>query len=206
MPMKIRGPGCQILCTFIAPLKPDVMKKKILIGVAVLAVIIAAGMSYLNNRNRTLSPPGKAELTAGDLTVSISYSRPSVRGRVIFGTKEEGALQPYGAFWRLGANESTEITISQNVLFNGTPVKQGTYKVYTIPGPDEFEVRLNSELGTWGYFEPDHEKDVLTTRVPVEQLTTPVEQHTIRLEPAENGMSFIVEFANIRLIVPLTRG
>lgn len=205
MPMKIRGSGDQILCTFIAPLKTIFMKKRILLGVAVLAVIIVAGMFYLNNRSRTLSPPGKAELTAGDLTVSISYSRPSVRGRVIFGTKEEGALQPYGVFWRVGANESTEMTISQDVLFNGTPLKQGTYKIYAIPGPDEFEVRLNSELGTWGYFEPNHEKDILSTRVPVERLATPVEQHTIRLEPSENGMSLLVEFSNIRLTVPLTR-
>jgi hypothetical protein len=205
MPMKIRNSGCQILCTFIAPLKPDSMKKKLLIALAVLAVLIVAGMFYLNNRSRTLSPPGKAELTAGDLTVSIPYSRPSVRGRVIFGTKEEGALQPYGVFWRVGANESTEITINRDVLFNGTPLKQGTYKMYAIPGPDEFEVRLNSELGTWGYFEPNHEMDVLSTRVPVERLATPVEQHTIRLEPSENGMSLIVEFANIRFTVPLTR-
>jgi hypothetical protein len=181
------------------------MKKKLLIGIAALAVVVVAGLFYLNNRNRTVSPPGKAELASGDLTVSIPYSRPSVRGRVIFGTEEEGALQPHGVYWRLGANESTEITINRDVLFNGTPLKQGTYKIYAIPGPDEFEVRLNSELGTWGYLEPDYDKDVLSTRVPVERLATPVEQYTIRLEPAENGISLIFEFANIRFSVPITR-
>lgn len=192
------------MCTFIIG-KPNPMKK-VLIGVAVVAVVLVAGFFYLNNRNRTLSPPGKAELTSGDLTVSIPYSRPSVRGRVIFGTKEEGALQPHGEYWRLGANESTEITINRDILFNGSPVKQGTYKMYAIPGPDEFEIRLNSELGTWGYLEPDVEKDVLSTRVPVERLAAPVEQYTIRMEPAENGISLIFEFANVRFTVPLTRG
>ena len=181
------------------------MKKKILIGVTALAVIIVAGLFYLNNRNRTLSPPGKAEVTAGDLTVTISYSRPSVRGRVIFGTKEEGALQPNGVYWRLGANESTEISFSRDVLFNGTPVKQGTYKMYAIPGATEFEVRLNSELGTWGYLEPDYERDVLTTKVPVEKLETPVEQYTIRMEPTESGISLIFEFSNVRFTVSLTK-
>ncbi len=180
--------------------------KKVLIGVAVVAVVLVAGFFYLNNRNRTLSPPGKAELTSGDLTVSIPYSRPSVRGRVIFGTKEEGALQPHGEYWRLGANESTEITVNRDILFNGSPVKQGTYKMYAIPGPDEFEIRLNSELGTWGYLEPDVEKDVLSTRVPVERLAAPVEQYTIRMEPTESGISLIFEFANVRFTVPLTRG
>lgn len=192
------------MCTFITG-KPNPMKK-VLIGVAVVAVVLVAGFFYLNNRNRTLSPPGKAELTSGDLTVSIPYSRPSVRGRVIFGTKEEGALQPHGEYWRLGANESTEITINRDILFNGSPVKQGTYKMYAIPGPDEFEIRLNSELGTWGYLEPDVEKDVLSTRVPVERLAAPVEQYTIRMEPTESGISLIFEFANVRFTVPLTRG
>lgn len=180
--------------------------KKILIGVAVLAVIVVAGLFYLNNRNRTLSPPDKVELSAGDLTVAIPYSRPSVRGRVIFGTKEEGALQPHGAYWRLGANESTEITVNRDILFNGTLVKQGTYKMYAIPGPDEFEIRLNSELGTWGYLDPDFDLDVLSTKVPVEKLSSPVEQFTIRMEPAENGISLIFEWADTRFTVPLTRG
>lgn len=181
------------------------MLKKILIGAGILAIVVVAGLYYLNNRNRTLSPPGKAEITSGDLTISIPYSRPSVRGRLIFGTKEEGALQPNGVYWRLGANESTEITINRDVLFNGTPLKQGTYKIYAIPGPDEFEIRLNTELGTWGYLEPDHEKDLLTTKVPVQRLDAPVEQYTIRLEPTEGGADIIFEFSNIRFVVPLTR-
>lgn len=181
------------------------MLKKILIGAGILAIVVVAGLYYLNNRNRTLSPPGKAEITSGDLTVSIPYSRPSVRGRRIFGTKEEGALQPNGVYWRLGANESTEITINRDVLFNGTPLKQGTYKIYAIPGPDEFEIRLNSELGTWGYLEPDYEKDLLTTKVPVQRLDAPVEQYTIRMEPTDGGADIIFEFSNIRFVVPLTR-
>jgi hypothetical protein len=180
------------------------MKKKILIGLAVFAVLVVAFLYWANNRNRTLSPPGMAEITSGDLTVTIPYSRPSVRRRVIFGTKEEGALQPYGVYWRLGANESTEITLNRDVLFNGMPVKAGTYKIYTIPGQQEFEVRLNSELGKWGAWEPDYSMDVLTTKVPVQQSPN-VEQHTISLEPTESGVNIIVEFSTVRFIVPLTR-
>jgi hypothetical protein len=58
--------------------------KKIVIGISVLVVVIAGVFYYLNNRNRTLSPPGNTELTVGELSVSIPYSRPSVRDRVIF--------------------------------------------------------------------------------------------------------------------------
>ena len=114
------------------------MKKKIIIGAAVVVGLLVIAAFYLSYRGRTLSPAGKTELTNGDLSVSITYNRPSVRGRVIFGSKDEKALQPYGEYWRLGANEATEITFNRDVLFNGNPVKAGTYRMYTFPGPDSF--------------------------------------------------------------------
>ena len=114
------------------------MKKKILIGVVAVIVILAAAFAYLNNRNRTVSPPGSAQLTNGDLSVSISYSRPSVRGRLIFGSKEQGALQPYGEYWRLGANEATEIEFFKDVEINRKKIKKGRYTVYAIPYADKW--------------------------------------------------------------------
>lgn len=179
------------------------MKKKIIYGLLGVVVVIIGGMAYLNYRNYSLSPRGSAELATDDLTVSLTYSRPSVRGRTIFGSKEQGALQPYGAYWRLGANESTEITFSRAVTFNGQAVPAGTYRAYAVPGPDSFEIYLNSELGKWGYFEPNHELDVLKTSVPVQKVTTPVEQHTIRLEQAESGIDMIFEWSDVQLRVPV---
>ncbi|HYC84815.1 MAG TPA: DUF2911 domain-containing protein, partial [Chryseosolibacter sp.] len=101
------------------------MKKKIFIALAVLVVFLAAAGFYLNYRNRSLSPPGSVSVKSGDLTVTVTYSRPSVRGRLIFGTEEKDALQPYGKYWRLGANEATEVSFTKDVLFNGSPVKAG---------------------------------------------------------------------------------
>lgn len=185
------------------------MVKKILIGVIVLAVIVAVGLWYANNRNRTLSPPGKAELSNGDLTITIPYSRPSVRGRVIFGTKEQGALQPYGAYWRLGANEATEVTFSKDVTVGDQLVKAGTYRIYAIPGAEEFEIIFNTELGKWGAFEPDHSLDILHVKVPVEKLGQPVEQYTISLHPTisqsdeQPGIEIIFEWADVRFRLPV---
>lgn len=181
------------------------MKKKILIGLGIFAIIVVAAILYLNNRNRTLSPGGNVTLTDGDLTVSIPYSRPSVRGRVIFGTKEEGALQPYGTYWRLGANESTELTVNRDINFNGQPIKAGTYRMYAIPGAEEFEIVLNTELGEWGAFDPDHNLDILNTKVPVQKTSSPVEQFTISLEKTEGGINVICEMAETRLVIPLAR-
>src|SRR6478735_3908370 len=167
------------------------MKKKVIIGVLVVVVLLAIGFAYLNNRNRTLSPPGKTELTANGLTVSIPYSRPSVRGRLIFGTEEQKALQPYGKYWRLGANESTEITVNKDVLFNGQPIKAGTYRMYAVPGADSFDIGLNSELDKWGAMEPDYGLDVLHTKVPAERAAAPVEQYTITTVEADGGINVV---------------
>jgi hypothetical protein len=179
------------------------MLKKILIGAVIVIVLLAAAMFYLNHRNRTLSPPGNASLTNNDLTVSISYSRPSVRGRVIFGEKEAGALQPYGAYWRLGANESTEITFNKDVSFNGEAVKAGTYRMYAVPKQGGFDIFLNSELGKWGAFEPDHTLDVVKTSVPSTTASASTEQYTISLQPAEQGIDILFEWSTTRWTLPI---
>ena len=179
------------------------MKKKIIIGVVAFVVLLGIAFVYLNYRNRNLSPSGTAELTANGLTVSIPYSRPSVRGRLVFGTEAEQALQPYGKYWRLGANESTEITVNKDVLFNGQPVSAGTYRMYAIPNAGEFEIVLNSELGQWGAFEPDSSLDVLRTVVPVETTNSPVEQYTITMVEEDGGINVVFEWSDVRFTVPV---
>ena len=174
--------------------------KKIIV-VAVIGLLVVA-LIYMNQRNRTLSPPGKAELVNGNLTVSIQYSRPSVRNRIIFGTEEQKALQPYGKYWRLGANESSEVTFNRSVLFNGKPLSNGTYRMYAIPGPDSFEIVLNSELGVWGWFTPDSEEDVLTTKVAVEQIPS-VEQFTITMLASGDTTNVNFEWEKVRFSIPV---
>lgn len=178
------------------------MKKKILIGAGVFILILVVGFIYLNYRNRMLSPPGEAKYSKNGLTISIPYSRPSAKGRLIFGTEEEGALLPYGMYWRLGANEATEVTFNQDVLFNGNDVLAGTYKMYAVPGHDEFEISLNSELGNWGYSEPDLSMDILKTRVPVQKGAS-VEQFTIRFEEGESGVFIVIEWSDVNVKIPV---
>lgn len=180
------------------------MLKKVIISVGVLAVIVAGALYYMMNRSRTMSPPGSAELTNGDLAVSITYSRPSVRGRLIFGTKEKGALQPHGVYWRLGANEATEITFNKDVNFNGQALKAGKYMLYAVPEEGSFEITVNSELGRWGYFEPDHALDIMKIKVAAEENSSAVEQYTISLQPMENGVNVLFEWANLRWSIPVT--
>lgn len=179
------------------------MKKKILISVIVIIVVIVGALAYLNNRNRTLSPPGKAELKNGDLIVSIPYSRPSVRNRVIFGTKEQKALQPYGEYWRLGANESTEITFNKNVFVGSKPLAAGTYRIYAIPGPETFFLVFNTELGVWGVFDPDPKEDILRITVPVEKSDAVTEQFTITMSAAGDTTNVNFAWEHVKFTLPV---
>ena len=70
------------------------MKKKILIGIGALILILVVGFIYLNYRNRVLSPPSEVKYDNNGLTIEIPYSQPSAKGRLIFGTVEDGALLP----------------------------------------------------------------------------------------------------------------
>lgn len=175
------------------------MKNKIIIGFGVVALVVIAVVLIVDFESTQESPKELASVANNDLNVSISYGRPSVRGRVVFGTAAEKALQPHGKYWRLGANDATEITFNKDVLFMGNPVKAGTYRVYAIPGEKAFEVGLNSETGKSGYDEPDYSKDVLKVSVPVEKPTAPVEQLTILLDQSGDGVVVVIQWASTQL-------
>lgn len=109
--------------------------------------------------------------------VAIEYSRPAVKGRVIFGD-----VVPYGKVWRTGANATTKVTFSDDVTFEGVAVKAGTYGLYTVPNKESWEVMLYSDL-TLGGNVADYktEKEVARVKVKVTKLTEKVESFTIGL-------------------------
>ena len=177
--------------------------KKLWIWLAILALILVVVFFYLNFRSRAVSPQDEESLTSGGITVTVNYSRPSMRGRLIFGPEAQDALQPYGEYWRLGANEATEITFNRDVLFNGSPLKAGTYRMFAIPGANSFEIVLNTEIGKSGANEPEPENDVLRTKVQTQRTSATVEQFTISLAPQGEGMQMIFEWSDTRFVVPI---
>lgn len=106
-----------------------------------------------NEKPRT-SPNASVSQTIGTTEVTITYGRPSVNDRTIFGD-----LVPFNEWWRTGANESTAITFSNDVIVEGQKVEAGTYSLYTIPGKDTWTIILNSKL-SWGT-QYDESQDVL---------------------------------------------
>ena len=103
-----------------------------------------------------LSPNSKLVQDFSTSSIEITYSRPSIRGRKIFGD-----LVQYGNVWRTGANSATKIKFGEDVNFNGNKVKAGEYALYTIPNKDSWEIILNTGVGNWGADGYNKETDVL---------------------------------------------
>lgn len=91
------------------------------------------------------SPFQKIEQKVGLTDVTLEYSRPSMRGRVIF-----GGLVPYDVLWRTGANANTKITFSDDVEIGGKTLKAGSYAIYTKPGASAWEVYFYNDTNNWG--------------------------------------------------------
>ncbi len=151
------------------------MKRNIIIGIVVLALGFIGYFFFAPRK----SPGRKDEFTNGDLSIKVAYSQPSKRGRLIFGEAKDGALQPYGKYWRVGANEATQITFSRDVDFSGKAVKAGSYHLYAVPGATTWIVALSGDTSYWGAQEPDYSKDVVRVEVPAGTNSTPVEKFLI---------------------------
>ncbi|WP_162052059.1 DUF2911 domain-containing protein [Pontibacter pamirensis] len=121
------------------------MKKTFIGFVLSAALLLGAGATQAQGiKMPAASPSQKVEQAVGLSTVSVDYSRPSVKGRTVFGD-----LVPYGKVWRTGANASTVIKFTDDVTIEGKQIPAGEYAILTIPNKDEWTVILskNTKLG-----------------------------------------------------------
>jgi len=167
------------------------MKKNILKGVGIVFVAFVAYAVYGAFFAPKKSPPTTAAFSDRGLDINVSYSQPSKRGRVIFGEEAAGALQPFGQYWRLGANAATEITFSKDINFAGQPVNAGSYRMYAVPGAEAFKITLNSELGVnfTAAMDADHALDVVSVDIPVQAPPSEVETFVINFSSDSVGVN-----------------
>jgi hypothetical protein len=131
-------------------------------------------------------PSQKASLMQriGVTDVTITYSRPGVKGRKIWGDPLPGqstvkgeatlddeekrpadaAIVPYGHVWRSGANEATQFVVTDDILINGQKLAAGSYSLHTIPAKDEWTIVFNGTANQWGSFDYDPAKDTLRVK------------------------------------------
>jgi len=151
-----------------------------IIGSCFLALIVAWNVTCA----QTLKIPQPSTLQTiqqdfGLGQVSITYSRPNVKGRKIFGETE-----PYGLVWRTGANAATKIKLTDTVTMEKHQVLPGEYGLFTIPGPNEWTVILNQTAQQWGAYSYDSTKDVLRFKVKAGRLDKKLETLTIQFANA----------------------
>lgn len=154
------------------------MKKIILL----LVVITTNFGVYAQVKTPKPSPKATIEQVVGLTNVEVVYSRPSAKGRNVFGD-----LVPFGKVWRTGANENTTISFSEDVIIDGKSLKKGKYALYTNPKADSWEVMFYSDSDNWGNPEKwDDAKVVLRANAIPEVLNRKVETFTISINALEN--------------------
>jgi len=154
----------------------------VLFGFVSVAPALAQDRIDRGNEEPRVSPNAAVSQTIGTTEIRITYSRPQVKGREIF-----GGLVSYGEVWRTGANEATTFSVTSDVMIEGESLSAGTYSLYTIPGPEEWTLIFNNVAEQWGT-NYDQNEDAL--RVTVSPESAPQrEMMTFLFEEvtAENG-------------------
>ena len=137
------------------------------------------------------------------ISLQVDYSRPYKKGRVIFGTEEEGALVPYNNYWRTGANFCTDFYNSSEILFNGNKLDSGKYFLYTFPNKNSWDIILNSDHGRFGFFNPDRENDVLITSVTPISIDEDFEQFKIDFEKIDSNIFLRLRWEKTSISIPI---
>jgi hypothetical protein len=136
---------------------------------------------------------GKAELKAGDGSITIDYGRPSLKGRDML-----SMLEP-GSFWRMGSNQASVLKTPVDLTFGSVKVPAGEYSIWLKrTGEDTFELVFNSQTGQWG-LQHDVSKDLYAAPMKKEAQSNSTETFTIKLKPAANGGTFILDWGNTLL-------
>ena len=171
-----------------------------IIGVLVLAFVGYVTYMLIN----PVSPKDTVVYSSDNSTFEVVYSRPYKNDRLIFGSEEDGALVPFGKYWRTGANAATTFETSSDIMFNGKPLKAGKYALFTFPYEDKWTVSLNSESDVFfAISQPDPKLDVLKTNVDVKSLENPVEQFTIEFSQDSSAVNMSLIWDKASVSIPL---
>ncbi len=182
--------------------------KIISLGSILALVLLPATFAYASAQQivRTPRASQKASVTqtVGVTDLTVTYSRPGVKDRAIWGDPpptaagtatldnasqrpKDAVLVPYGHVWRAGANEATQFIVSDDVLVNGQPLKAGSYSLHMIPGREEWTIIFNADAGQWGSFSYDESKDVLRIKAKPQTVAEHQEWMLFRIDPVSEN-------------------
>jgi hypothetical protein len=158
--------------------------KKLIVTLFVLAI---GSITNAQIETPAPSPAQKVEQKVGLTNITLEYSRPSMKGRTIFGN-----LAEYGKVWRTGANENTKITFSTEFIIDGNTLEKGTYALYTIPGEETWDIILYSDASNWGNPKKwDETKVAAKVSIPAQKRSMNIETLTIGFDNLTNSTAVL---------------
>ena len=152
--------------------------KKIILSIATVAALVLTAQT--SDAQIKLPPASSTQTITQGLginNVKLSYQRPNIKGRVVF-----GELVPFGQVWRTGANNIPSITFEEEVSIEGHKVPAGTYGIFSIPNKNEWTIILSKNSTQWGAYQYKQEEDFLRFQVKPTALTNKVESFTMNFE------------------------
>lgn len=188
------------------------MKRVLFSYLSLLTLIVASGViASAQVRPPFPRPSQKASVlqTIGTTDVSITYSRPAVKGRAVYGDwttpvageatldnqntrPKDAPLVPWGHVWRAGANEATLFVAADDVLINGQLLPAGKYSLHTIPGKDEWTIIFNKDDGQWGSFSYDAKRDALRVKTKGQWVADSQELLAYSFDPVSDNSATVV--------------
>lgn len=150
------------------------MTRRSLMTVGACLSLARFGIALPQGERKRLSPHETVSADVGGQKVTVTYGRPYLKGRTI-----GGDVAPFGQVWRLGADEATKITLPVAMKLGSLTLAPGSYSLFAITGKDKWTMIANKVADQWGAFDYDQSKDAGRFVLPVEKLSTPVEEFTI---------------------------
>lgn len=152
---------------------------KHLFSLSLLSLFILSAFSACAQKDKSKrpSPPALVTQKVGNVTISIDYSQPSVKGRTIGKDLEPMA----GKVWRTGANEATVFEVDQDVLVEGKALPKGKYGLFTIQNGDDWTIIFNKTWDQWGAFKYSDADDILRVNVKGKTRENPTEKMTFSI-------------------------
>jgi len=137
--------------------------------------------------NNPVSPLLTASYTEKNKDITVTYSAPFKKGRLIFGLESESPLVPFNKYWRTGANRHTMIKTNTDLIFADNVLNSGEYSMYTVPGENKWDITFNSTNAYFGISQPDSKRTYLLFLFHLISWITTVEQFTIDFIPSPPG-------------------
>ncbi|HMJ08104.1 MAG TPA: DUF2911 domain-containing protein [Pyrinomonadaceae bacterium] len=198
-------------------------KRFVIYSLSILIVSISVVCASAQSTGLRLPRPSqKASVmqTVGVTDITVTYSRPGVKGRTIWAEPPadktgEATLDDstnrakdvpivfYGHVWRTGANEATQFVVTDDVLINGQKLAAGAYSLHTIPGKDEWTIVFNGTANQWGSFNYDPKNDTLRVKAKPQTVADNQEWMLFTIDPVtDNSATVNIRWEKVR--VPFT--